>query len=115
MSKIRNPLSQNRIDLCKSIPLEQPIKVCIDPADICNFKCDFCGLHNKRNVQYAGSVMSLDLFEVVLNQLSDFSSPIKQIHLYALGEPLLNPHITDFVRMIKERKAADSRWLCNRI
>lgn len=107
MSRLKKPLSKNRIDLRKEIPLEQPTKICIDPSDVCNFHCDFCGLHSFRNETYSGCVMSKKNFETVVNQLTEFAHPIKQIHLYALGEPFINPNIVEFVRLIKEKKVAE--------
>lgn len=102
------PLSSKRMELRNEVPLKQPLKICIDPADLCNFKCDFCGLHSGRGKLFKGNIMPVDMFHTVVGQIKEFDEPIEQIHLYALGEPMINPNLVHFVKYLKAQGAARS-------
>ena len=46
--------------------------------------------------------MSLDLSTRILDELSDHKDTISQVDMFALGEPLLDPHIFERIRYAKE-------------
>lgn len=50
--------------------------------------------------------MSIETFDKVVKQLKDFGQPINVVHLYGLGEPLVNKEIPYFVRKLKQEKVA---------
>ncbi|MCI5597667.1 MAG: radical SAM protein [Lachnospiraceae bacterium] len=92
------PIRKDRKPLHELLPVAHPLRLLIDPSDICNFRCEFC-FQSKQN--YAGIKMSMDTFCRIVEQLKEFAEPINVIHLYGLGEPLVNPNTPDFVRTIK--------------
>lgn len=89
-----------RTDLKSEIPLKTPYCIFIDPSSACNFKCGFC--MNKHIKQ--PTVMSMPLFEKLIDDLEEFESPIKTIRLYGFGEPMLNKNFCNMVRYAKKSK-----------
>lgn len=39
---LTKPIRNDRKPLQELLPLEQPLRIFIDPCDICNFRCKFC-------------------------------------------------------------------------
>lgn len=104
MKELTPPIRKDRKPLQDMLPLKQPLRVNIDPCDICNFKCDFC--FQCKDTGFKGSLMSVELFERVIKQLKEFDEPINVVHLYALGEPFLNKNMPLFIRRLKEEHVA---------
>lgn len=101
---LTKPIRKDRKPLHELLPLAKPLRVMIDPCDICNFRCNFCF-----QSQYdfgKGSQMSIETFDRVMDQLGEFDGPINIIHLYGLGEPMINKNLPYFIRTIKNRKIA---------
>lgn len=103
-AKFDTPLIPDRKPLQNLLPLAKPLSLCIDACDICNFKCDFC-FHKYR--QSAGTALSRELFDKIVKDMEDFEEPFKTVHLYNLGEPLINSNIADFTRALKDRHVAE--------
>ena len=97
------PIRADRKPLQELLPLSQPLRVLIDPCDVCNFRCSFCF---QSKTHFKGQIMSLDLFRLVVEQLREFERPINVVHLYGLGEPMLNDNLPEFVRLLKEAGVA---------
>lgn len=85
------------------VPRSAPFSIFLDPCGACNFKCSFCPC-NVSEFQAAErhKVMSWELFEKIAKDLEAFRGQVKVINLYGFGEPLLNPHIVEMVRTLKE-------------
>lgn len=98
------PIRSDRKPLQELIPVSQPLRVLIDPSDICNFKCKFC--FQSRINWSRGTIMSVQVFHKIVEQLKDFDSPINVVHLYGFGEPLLNKNIAEFVQILKSSGVA---------
>lgn len=97
------PIREDRKPLHELLPVAHPLRLLIDPSDICNFRCEFCF---QSKTKYPGIKMSMETFNRIIEQLKDFKEPINVIHLYGLGEPLVNSDIPDFVRIIKSTGVA---------
>ncbi len=89
-----------RTDLKSEIPLKTPYCIFIDPSSVCNFKCGFC---MNKNIK-SPSIMNMNLFKKLIDDLDEFESPVKTIRLYGFGEPLLNKNFCDMVRYAKASK-----------
>lgn len=101
---LTTPIRKDRKPLQELLPLDKPLRVMIDPCDTCNFRCSFCF-----QSQYdfgKGSQMSIETFDRVAEQLAEFNGPINIIHLYGLGEPMINKNLPYFIKTIKDRKLA---------
>lgn len=103
-AKLKTPIRTDRIELKDVIPLDQPLRILIDPSDVCNFRCKFCFQSYQKD--FEGRIMSIELFEQIIKQLREFEKPINIIHLYGLGEPLINRNVPYFVKRIFEEKVA---------
>lgn len=97
------PVRNDRKPLVELLPLEQPLRVLIDPCDICNFRCKFC-FQSKKDFQ--GCKMTMDVFDIALKQLMEFENPINVVHMYGLGEPLLNENLPVFISKLKKNRVA---------
>ncbi|KPK32129.1 MAG: hypothetical protein AMS24_04915 [Chlamydiae bacterium SM23_39] len=78
-------------------PLPKHVK--ISPSLICNLHCPLCpsGL---RGMNYSSKLMTLKTFSIILNKLP---SSIKNVSLYNLGEPFLNPNLLFMIKKLKEK------------
>lgn len=97
------PIRKDRKPLQKLLPLDQPLRLLIDPCDMCNFRCNFCFQSKK---EFHGKKMSWEVFDKIVEQLKEFGEPINVIHMYGLGEPMLNENLPQFVEIIKKNNLA---------
>lgn len=66
-------------------------KVYIEITNICNMNCSFCHGHNRTPRQ-----MSEDEFALILDKLTEHT---KYIYYHLMGEPLVHPKLSEFIRM----------------
>lgn len=104
-AEYRAPIDPDRKPLQELLPLKAPLSLYIDPCNVCNFKCDFCF---QKQTQMSGGRMSEELFNKIISDMKEFNEPFKMVNLYCFGEPLLNPHIADFIRALKNEKVAET-------
>lgn len=110
--KFSEAYSQNRVVLADVLPLEVPLCISIEPTNICNFKCKMCGQNSTEYKEHGGpfSLMEIDLFDKVIDQIVDWcgnNKKVKLMKLYSLGEPLLHPQIGYMLKKIKEAGIAN--------
>lgn len=86
------------------LPLAAPYSLMIDPANLCNFRCFFCPTGDPellaRHHRPRGR-MSLELYRRIIDDLHDFETPLRVLHLYKDGEPLAHPDLPEMVRIAK--------------
>jgi len=95
----------NRQILQKIVPLIVPFTVQIEASSACNLKCKFCAMSSKRALEQRGHVMkniSDETFVLIIEQLKEFSQPIKRVYFCGLGEVLMHHRLPYMVRSIKE-------------
>ena len=51
--------------------------------------------------------MKFELFRKIVHDMQEFNQPFKMAHLNGFGEPLINPYLADFIRMLKEKTVAE--------
>ena len=117
MSKEITPFSTayqcNRLTLMDVVPLDVPLCVCIEPTNVCNFKCLMCWQSTKEYEEGGGPFLNMtdELFDKLIEDLKAFcqhqGKKIKLIKLYSTGEPLLHPGIGAMVRKIKAADVCD--------
>lgn len=79
---------------------EQNLSICeIEINKNCNLNCVMC---NTALSQRAQRNMDFDLFEKVLKHVNDLGQ--KVISLHTIGEPLINPHLEEYFRMVRAYK-----------
>lgn len=104
MAKIGNLYNSNRINLGEAIPLETPFVIQIEPTGFCNLRCNFCPSGDE-NSGIKRDVMSMETFELFINQCMEFKDKIKALRIIGIGEPLLNKNIVKFVELAKKSQA----------
>lgn len=71
----------------------------IEPASSCNLRCQHC----PTGMGLAPSgIMSIELFDRIVSQVSEHFSQIRTVVLYHGGEPLLNSQLASFIRKLKD-------------
>ncbi|MGL4721917.1 MAG: radical SAM/SPASM domain-containing protein [Desulfovibrionaceae bacterium] len=81
-------------------PLEEPFVLLIDPSNLCNFRCKFCPTGDQKLIKSTGrynGLLDFTLFTKIIDDLKEYSRPIKTLRLYKEGEPLLNPKFEEMV------------------
>jgi len=98
------PKAYPREALGDILPLPNPISMQVDPASLCNFKCTFCPTGDPKLIKQSGRAqvfMKLDLFGKIVADISKFERSLKVLKLFKDGEPMLNPHFIDMVKLAK--------------
>ena len=70
-------------------------KVYVEITNVCNLHCSFCHGHSR-----ASGFMALQDFSHILAQLEGKTN---YIYYHLMGEPLLHPHLADFLQLAKTR------------
>lgn len=80
------------------VVVSRPYHVVVDPASTCNLRCPLCVQATDPNGRRR-QVMEPSTFHRLLNSVSMAAI---RLDLFNWGEPLLNPHLTEFVRAANE-------------
>ena len=110
MAEIKPNYDTKRKKLAEVIPLAAPFTVYIEQTKYCNFKCFYC-IHSTRDeaggefraLGHREQHMDKAFFEKIIRELKEFPHDgIKRIVFSGLGEPLMNPHLPEYIRMVVE-------------
>ncbi len=82
--------------------INNPIRVRIAPAAICNYKCVFCEIH-KDNLLYPDRGANFVTLDTIANYDAFLSSAYTLAFFGGSAEPLLNPHFGAIVDRLKTR------------
>jgi len=96
---------ENRTKLEEVIPLDTPFVLFIDPASACNFLCPFCPTGHRDMIDATGrfqGVMKYELFTKIIDDLNEFTKPIKVLRMYKDGEPFLNKNLHKMINYAKK-------------
>lgn len=88
----------NRVKLSQKIPLDTPFSVTIVPCSFCNFACTFCPC---RTITHKAGIMSLDMLKHIIRN-ANFPQQVKVLHLYNVGEPLINRELPQMIAYAKQ-------------
>lgn len=102
--KIRQPLKD-------IIPIDTPFTLFISPSQLCNFKCHFCthslSAEKKKEAGFVAINQDFEVFKKIAEQSKAFPDKYKRILLTGLGEPLVNPRIVEYVRILNDYKISE--------
>lgn len=104
-AKIAARTINKRPELGPQLPLQQPHVILIDPSSACNLRCRFCPTGDPELIKQTGRFqgqLALPIYEKLIRDINSFKKPLKLLHLYKEGEPLLNKNLPDFIRLAKE-------------
>lgn len=102
--------SPDMTPLGELLPLDTPLSIMVDPSNGCNFKCVFCPTGHPdllRSVGRKNSVMRPEAFRRLVDGLQGFPTPVKVLHLYKDGEPLLNRWLGEIVGIARQSDRID--------
>ncbi len=95
-----------RQKLSNIVPIGTPFTLFVTPAQVCNFRCNYCTQsltkEQKGEIGFQSQLQTYDLFMRIAEQASEFPEKFKRVLLTGLGEPLMNQKIPDMVAMLKE-------------
>ena len=67
----------------------------IEITNVCNLNCDFCPKHRRASRQ-----LTIDEFDLLTEKLR---GRVIFLYFHLMGEPLLHPHLPEFIRMAREQ------------
>ena len=85
--------------LRKNILWGRPTILTIEPTNLCNLRCPLCAT-GSGDMQRSGGQMSLQTFRNIIDKMGD---DLFFLLLYHQGEPYLNRHFLEFVRLAKQK------------
>ncbi len=107
-AEFRQPYSKNRKPLQELLPLDTPLTMYIDPTNIFNFACKFCFNGDESSLKKMNkTMMGMELFEKIVNDLKKFPSKVKMLHLHGFGEPLLNKNLPKMIALLKQEDVVE--------
>ncbi len=78
--------------------LDFPNRITVEVTNDCNISCTFC---NRQKIIMDTGYMSRELFYKIIDEAAEHL-PVKLVPFFR-GEPLMHPHIADFVKYAKEK------------
>lgn len=104
----KNLINEHRHKLEEVLPLQTPYSLCIDPCNLCNFRCSFCAIQTSDEVlAYQKQMMPIELYRKIIDDVSAFPDKLKMLRISGMGEPLLNPELPAMIRYAKEKGVSE--------
>jgi len=103
-------VNKNRRPLKPLLPLEKPLSIFIEPSNMCNFRCAPCVHGNEltRKCLEPFCNMEVSVFQRIAGEIKEWNGPkLNLMRLAVLGEPLVHPNFSEFVRIAKQMNIAD--------
>jgi wyosine [tRNA(Phe)-imidazoG37] synthetase (radical SAM superfamily) len=85
------------MNIIRSIYRPHPAHLYLEPFFGCNYSCFFC--FYRPGVRHKPVPLSRAVFE----KLKPVIDGVNHIHITGLGEPFLNPHLTDYMEFFREK------------
>lgn len=94
----------DREKLAGMIPLSAPISIQIEPANICNFRCEYClQFRESYRNSYRPNLMTMEMYLKIVESLKKFNGEIKTVLFARQGEPTLNSNLPEMIKILKEK------------
>ncbi len=93
-------LAEDEMSQCMVAVRARPVYMNLDIGPLCNLQCRFCCTANGIST-LKRELMQPDVFERIVQQLPLDS--LYEVQLFNWGEPLLNPHLLDYIRFFAEK------------
>lgn len=108
MARLIKATTEKRQILGELIPLEVPFTCSMGVTNVCNFKCKYCPHSVLPADQINNKMMSWEIYQKAIDDISGFPQKLKLLMLSGLGEPLLHPDIAKMVSYAKMREVAET-------
>lgn len=101
--------NKDRKSLEEILPANMPLGLSIEPTNRCNYKCIQCAVSLPEFKDEIGPLghMEVNLYQKIIKDVNDMGT-LKNLNLYGDGEPFLNQHIVDMVRIAKTASVANA-------
>lgn len=106
-AKRENVVSKDRVELGKVIPLDMPFSLFVDVCNACNFKCKFCAIQTTQIDTFKKQAMTWELFQKIVDDITEFPAPLKMLRLAGNGEPLMNQRLPEMIAYAKMKNIAE--------
>lgn len=83
--------------LGRDVRIGQPLMLMVEPTNFCNLKCPLCPSGNGKLTRQRG-IMEFQTFKKILEEQAD---RLILLMLWNQGEPFINKHLNDMVRLAK--------------
>ena len=102
---------KNRINLWEHVPLPAPLVVYLEPASICNLRCNYCPTgHAELRRKRPNGVMDFSLFIDIVDGFRELDAQVRRFNLYKDGEPLINERFCDMVEYLALSGVTEQIW-----
>lgn len=101
MSNVKFP-SYNRSSLSEQLPLKTPAVIAIEASSRCCFNCYYCYQTLLDDKDRFTQDLNLDIFKKIVRDACEFENQIDTLVFARFGEPLINKHIGQMVRIAKQ-------------
>jgi len=78
---------------------EFPKQVWIENTNHCNATCVMCP---RELLTRSKKIMSFDLYERLINEISQYNHLVERVHMHNFGEPLLDKRLAEKVKLAKD-------------
>ena len=106
-AKRNNVVNNQRVNLGEVLPLETPFSLFIDVCNACNFRCKFCATQTTEIKHFNKQIMSWDLFRKIIDDVEQFSRPLKMLRLACQGEPLINKELPRMIKYARDKGVSE--------
>ena len=79
------------------------LEIQVETSVVCNARCHFCPYKDPVNDGRRGKFMDPDLFYKIADEVAEIPK-IRQFAFNGLGEPLLDPHIYDYISYVLQKR-----------
>lgn len=110
--KYQDLRDKERESLIESVPLDTPWLVMLDPANVCDMRCNFCPTGQREFTRMRpNGVMDFDMYRRIVDQFARMPRKIKKMVFCKDGEPLLNKRLVEMLQLARDAGIADKIWL----
>ena len=88
--------------LAEKVPLKTPAVLAVEASSRCCFNCYYCYHAFLDDKDRFNSDMDLDTFRKIIQDAGEFDNQIDTLVFARFGEPLMNSHIVQMVRLAKK-------------
>lgn len=104
---------ERRERLIDAVPLSSPWTMFLEPTNSCNARCAYCPTGDTellRKVGRKNTLMKLDLWKKIVDDMREFPRRVKRINTYKDGESLLHPLYCQMIRYLRDANVTETIW-----
>ncbi|OEH86741.1 hypothetical protein BHU72_00240 [Desulfuribacillus stibiiarsenatis] len=101
--------NSTRMDLKTIVPLNMPLGICIEPTNVCNFKCKMCpvSFNDFYDINGGRNFIDFELYKKIIQDVLEMGR-LNNLNLYGDGEPFLNKNLIEMIRYAKGKDVSNN-------